>query len=404
MNSTIEKAVDQGKGVLRLAPVWVPRSFCRPGKRIKLHPEDYYSLGLERGAIDERWLSSTTKAENGPLTAEDEGLSYIVADRNGKEKTLLLEAVQEYKGKIIGNELWDKYSRWPMFSKFFDNLGPLPHHIHHDDKHAALVGAAGKPEMYFFPSQMNNHNGEFGFTFFGLNPGTSKEDLKQRLINFARGDNQLLEISRAFKLALDTGWDVPPGVLHAPGSLCTYEPQFASDVYAMYQSVLYGEHCVSESLLWKNCPKDKIGDFDYLVEVVDWELNVDPDFERNRFMKPIPVADVTEMSKEGYCEEWICYKCDAVSAKRLTVLPGRTVCVKDPAAYGLIALQGHGTINGLPLSTPTLIHYGALTDDEFFVIHDAANRGVTITNGSDNEPLVILKHFSENPDLNKIKR
>lgn len=404
MNKFIEKAVDQGKGVLRLAPVWVPRSFCRPGKRIKLHPEDYYPLGLERGAIDERWLSSTTKAENGPLTAEDEGLSYIVADRNGKEKILLLEAVEEYKGEIIGNELWDKYNRWPMFSKFFDNLGPLPHHIHHDDKHAALVGAAGKPEMYFFPSQMNNHTGEFGFTFFGLNPGTSKEELKQRLINFTRGDNQLLEISRAFKLALDTGWDVPPGVLHAPGSLCTYEPQFASDVYAMYQSVLYGEHCVSESLLWKNCPKDKIGDYDYLVEVVDWELNVDADFEQNRFMKPIPVRDAAEMSDEGYCEEWICYKCDVVSAKRLTVLPGRTVCIKDPAAYGLIALQGHGTINGLPLSTPTLIRYGALTDDEFFVIHDAANKGVTITNESDNEPLVILKHFSENPYLNTIKR
>ena len=27
----------------------------------------------------------------------------------------------------------------------------------------------------------------------------------------------------------------------APTSLCTYEPQFASDAYAMYQSVLYGD-------------------------------------------------------------------------------------------------------------------------------------------------------------------
>ena len=25
-----EKALEQGKGVLRLAPVWVSRSFCRP--------------------------------------------------------------------------------------------------------------------------------------------------------------------------------------------------------------------------------------------------------------------------------------------------------------------------------------------------------------------------------------
>ena len=32
------KAFEQGEGILRLAPAWVPRSFCIPGKRIKLHP------------------------------------------------------------------------------------------------------------------------------------------------------------------------------------------------------------------------------------------------------------------------------------------------------------------------------------------------------------------------------
>ena len=46
-----EQALEQGKGILRLAPTWVPRSFCRPGKRIKLHPDDYFILG-QRGGID----------------------------------------------------------------------------------------------------------------------------------------------------------------------------------------------------------------------------------------------------------------------------------------------------------------------------------------------------------------
>ena len=108
-----------------------------------------------------------------------------------------------------------------MFSKFFDNLGPLPHHIHHRDEHAARVGAAGKPEMYFFPSQMNNHEGEFGYTFFGLRPETTKEEVRDALKAFSAGDNHLLDLSAAYKIALDTGWDVPPGVLHAPASLCT---------------------------------------------------------------------------------------------------------------------------------------------------------------------------------------
>ena len=64
----IRKVFEQGEGVLRLAPTWVPRSFCIPGKRLKLHPADLYTYGAVRGGIDERWLASTTKADKGPLT------------------------------------------------------------------------------------------------------------------------------------------------------------------------------------------------------------------------------------------------------------------------------------------------------------------------------------------------
>ena len=140
--SVIEKAINQGRGVVRLAPAWVPRSFCRPGRRLRLHPDDYFALGLERGGIDERWFSSTTPADNGPGTPEDEGLSYIVTD-DGKEKALLIDAVGHLKGGLIGGGLFSKYGKWPIYSKFFDNKGPLPHHIHHDDEHAALVSASG---------------------------------------------------------------------------------------------------------------------------------------------------------------------------------------------------------------------------------------------------------------------
>ena len=383
----------EGEGILRLKPTWVGRSFCRPGKRIKLHPEDYYYNGLERGGIDERWFASTTWAENGPGTPDDEGLSYIVS-ADGKEKMLLRDAVDELKGELIGDALWEKYGKWPMFSKFFDNLGPLPHHIHHRDEHAARVGAVGKPEMYFFPAQMNNHGGEFPFTFFGLNPESTKEEIKECLMNFAKGDNKLLDHSQAYKISLDTGWDVPPGVLHAPASLCTYEPQAASDVYAMYQSVLYYDHCVPENLLWKNCPEEEKGNFDYLMDVIDWDANVDPDFKKNRFMRPIVIHD-----GDDYTEEWVCYKCKLASAKRLTVKPGQKVVIKDAAAYGMIMLQGHGTFGVHKIETPSLIRYGELTCDEYFVTADAAKRGIVIENLSDCDPIVMLKHFAENPEL-----
>jgi hypothetical protein len=34
-----------------LTPTWVPRSFLHPGRRIKLHPDDYYASGADRGEI-----------------------------------------------------------------------------------------------------------------------------------------------------------------------------------------------------------------------------------------------------------------------------------------------------------------------------------------------------------------
>lgn len=241
---------------------------------------------------------------------------------------------------------------------------------------------------------MNNYEGEFGYTFFGLKPETTKEQVKQSLMNFTKGDNHLLDLSQAYKITLDTGWDVPPGVLHAPASLCTYEPQFASDVYAMYQSVLYGGHCVSEDLLWKNCPEEEKGNFDYLIDVIDWEKNVDPNFSKNRFMAPVTIAD-----NDDYTDEWICYKCDTVCAKRLTVKPGKSAYITDMAAYGMILLQGKGKMGVWNIETPTLIRYGSLTNDEFFVTEKAAKKGVKVTNTSNTEPLVMFKHYAENPEL-----
>jgi len=398
--SQAARALEQGQGILRLAPNWVPRSFCVPGRRIKLHPDDYYALGGERGGIDERWFSSTTPADNGPLTAPNEGLSFVVFEDGGKtEQFLLRDAIDTLKGELIGERIWKAHGRWPMYSKFFDNKGALPHHIHHRDEQAKLTGQLGKPEAYYFPPQVNNHGGDFPYTFFGLTPGTTREQVRRCLEDFITGDNKITNISQAYRLEVGTGWDVPPGVLHAPGSLCTYEPQKASDVFSMYQS-LTGDQVVPKELLWKDTPPDRMNDVDWLLEVIDWNLNVDPNFKANRFMRPRPVRPVEEMKAEGYIEHWICYKSSAFSAKELTVLPGATVTIRDAAAYGMIMMQGHGTMGVWDIETPTMIRYGQLTHDEFFVSESAARQGVKIVNPSKTDPIVMLKHFGpENPDL-----
>ena len=88
---TVEAEISATGGLLRLAPCWVPRSFLQPGKRLKLHPDDLYAYGLNRGGIDERWFASTTPAANENRTP-DEGLSYVVA---GKQRFTLQQAVAE---------------------------------------------------------------------------------------------------------------------------------------------------------------------------------------------------------------------------------------------------------------------------------------------------------------------
>jgi hypothetical protein len=388
LEQRVNAALEAGEGLLRLAPNWVPRSFLMPGRRLKLHPNDYYALGTHRGGIDERWFGSTTRAMN-EGAPEDEGLSYVV---HGKDRFTLKDAIEVAGKRIIGAELMDRYGRWPCYSKFFDNMGPIPHHMHQNNEQAALVGQQGKPEAYYFPPQLNNVGNNFPYTFFGLEPGTTKEDVRRCLERWNEGDNGILDLSKASRLKPGTGWLVPPCILHAPGSLLTYEPQWGSDVFGMWQSMVEGR-AVSWDLLVKDVPDDKKQDLDFLISQLDWEGNVDPNFKENHYLEPI-LADGGPDA--GYEDRWVVYGRiggeSLFSAKELTVQPGARAVIKDYGASGLIAVQGRGTIGKLPLETPVMIRFGEMTADEVFITQPAAQQGVEIVN-TGTEPLVTLRYF-----------
>src|SRR5262245_49075797 len=97
----LQRALDIGQGLLRLTPTWVPRSFLHPGKRIKLHPDDYYAYGANRGGIDERWFASTTEAANEGRVWH-EGLSFCSCEG---QHFLLRDAVAEKGEALIGKKL-----------------------------------------------------------------------------------------------------------------------------------------------------------------------------------------------------------------------------------------------------------------------------------------------------------
>ena len=370
-----------------------------PGRRLRLHPDDLYALGAHRGGINERWFSSTTHASNGPGTPGDEGLSYVRLTDGTRVQLKAL--VDEGGDLLLGPATMQREGGWNLLCKFFDNMGAIPHHLHQSDAFAKLVGQKGKPEAYYFPPQYNQIENAFPFTFMGLEPGTTRADVRRCLENWGNGDNGILFLSRAYRLQPGTGWQINPGILHAPGSLVTYEPQVNSDVFSMFQSLVDGR-VVDRSLLTKDVRPEYHDDLDYLVSMLDWEGNVNPEFGMSNRVFPRELPSGEPAGSAGHLERWVCYGTPWYSAKELTVMPRRTVTIKDAAAYGLILTQGHGTIGKLHVSTPAMIRFGEMTEDELFVTADAAAAGVRIENLSHAEPLVILKHFGpgnpENPE------
>ncbi len=394
LNKTVRQVIEAGEGILRLAPNWVPRSFVVPGRRLRLAPGDYYALGAHRGGLGERWFGSTGETSN-EGRASDEGLSYVVSDG---ERFTLRDAIEAEGPQIVGKKVWDEYHAWPVFAKFFDFVGPIQHHMHLMDADAKLVGQVGKPECYYFPPQYNPTENTFPHTYFGLDPGTTKAQVRRCLERWNDGDNGILELSRAFRLKVGTGWFLPPGILHAPGTYCTFEAQLVSEGFSTYQSMVEGR-LTSKNLLIKDVPKDKQNDLDYIVGMLDWKANTDPYFKDNHYIEPLPVADT---ASEGYVDKYVCYGKhegrQLFTAKELTIQPGAKCHIKENGAYGLVATQGYGRIGKMSIASPIMVHFGEMTEDEFFVSYEAAVAGVTIENLSEFQPLVLLRYYG--PDAN----
>jgi hypothetical protein len=390
----MEKTLKQGEGIFRLNPTFIPRPFGKAGHRLRLHPDDYYAYGIERGSIKERWMTSTNVAQNGPLAGPEEGLSFVAVAYGSDEKFSLKEAIQALGADLVGEELMDEYGGWPVFSKFYDLTTPLFHHLHLDMDAAERVGKLGKPECYYFPHQYASHSGEMDATYFGYDPDTTPEQVKQRLLNFNKGDTRITELSRAYRIELGTGWYSPAGVVHAPGSVLTFELNWNGDVNSVHENVVSGE-TFSRDFLVSECPPDKKDDIDYIFSLLDWERNTDPHYKKHYSRRPIIIAHNSD-----YEEKWVAYaNDDYFSAKELTVFPGKTVTLKEPAVHGIILTQGRGKLGAFVCETPTMLRFGQQSADEFYVSEAAAQKGVVIRNESPVEPLVLLKSFGPNhPD------
>jgi hypothetical protein len=381
----LDGALAARDGILRLEPAWVARDFLPPGRRFGL-PEDAYDLG-DRGAMCERWLGSTTVADNrvGP---EDEGLSYLALD--GADRISLRDAVIADPIGIMGEEYAASHDGLGRLAKIFDYSTRLPLHLHQRQEHAALVGRRSKDEAYYFPAGVEM--GPHPEAFLGLHPSVAEQRNHDVLLPYLErwDDDLILQHSVGYQQVAEHGFHIPSGVLHAPGSALTIELQEDSDVFAMLQALNAGT-IISKELLWKDVrPEDREAKGErFILELIDWEANGDPLFYENHHLSPQLIEDSRQDGGEEY---WIFYDSPKFSGKKILVRPSMSYRSIDMGVHNVFVWSGRGTYGGLD------VEGGDPHADELLVTHDRAVRGVEVRN-TGTEDLLAIKFFG--PDVNR---
>ncbi|MEO8399314.1 MAG: hypothetical protein ABI550_05785, partial [Ignavibacteriaceae bacterium] len=370
--------------ILKLKPAWVARNFIPPGKRFNL-PVEQYNLG-DRGGICERWLASTTNADN-KISVPNEGLSFIQNEEN--LDITLKDAIESTGNLIMGDDYYKKHKTLGRLAKIFDYADRLPYHIHQMQKHASLIGRNSKDEAYYFPEGVDK--GKHPETFFGVHPSIVKNKeydlLLKPLVEWK--DDSILEYAFAYHQMSGDGFHIPSGVTHAPGSALTIELQEDSDVFSMMQAVV-GETRISKDLLWKDVrieDKEKYGE-KIILEMIDWNTSGDPEFYKNRHTPPKVIKETVQGNSKEY---WVFYNTNKFSGKKLYIKPKQKFMSKDNGVYNILVWKGEGKFGGID------VEGGKSAKDELLISFDAAKKGIEIINTGRND-LEIFKFFG--PDIN----
>lgn len=354
----IERLCADSEGFLSLEPAFVARDWIPAGRRLAL-PEglDYDLEG--RGAICERWLASTTKADNA-VGPDDEGLSHLV-DPDGVDVTLR-DAVEAAPAAIMGAGYARGHTDLGRLAKVFDYGTRVPMHIHPPADQAALVGRRSKDEAYYFLG--GAPPGPHPESFIGLHPFVAEpagqERLLDRLVRWE--DDRVLALSKAYLEIHEEGFFVPSGVLHAAGTALTFELQEASDTLAMFQAVNAGQS-IDKELLFKDVSAEdraRLGER-ALLRWVDWTANTDPDLYSTYHLAARPRA-----TGPGWVADWILYGSPKFVGTRLRVDPGATAVWREPGVYSVFAWSGEGRLGARDVVA------GQPGRDEVLVCHDAA--------------------------------
>ena len=193
---------------------------------------------------------------------------------------------------LIGKTIWNKYKKWPVYSKFFDNMGPIPHHMHQ----SAEAGRAGRPGRQAGVATTSRRSTTTSATTsptpsWASSPARPRRRSASAWRTGTRATTASSISRKAYRLKPGTGWliaAVHPArarlALHLRAAVGLRRLRHVPDRSS--KAARCRGRCSS-----RTCPRSKHQDLDFIVEQLDWEANVDPNFKDNHYLEPIPVAD-----------------------------------------------------------------------------------------------------------------
>ena len=401
-DSILDECLNANGGVLQLIHRYAGRTFCTPGRRLRLHEESYYPDYMNGTGLDELWMGCTVPIVTGVIDSRTqkapfrEGESHVLTP-NGQVISLQ-DLIASNPNAVMGEKVTELSktlfgeATWPIVSKKFDNLNPIPDHLHWTKWEVYDINSFDNPGV----SASHYHT-----TAMGLYSFVTKDQFLDCMKRFGQGEyNGIRHLAPHVMMQLDNGFVMPNGVLHSPTDLCTHELHVTMDEHFLAEDLTLDGRIGAADAFYacreEDYPRDRHEAWEYLVEKFDFAANQDPEFVHKN-ARPAIVAE--ELTDNGVNAKWIVYgdflgdqKC---SILRLIVEPGAKTnfCPECPTLFHTNG--GTGRVGELEIKYHQDMILGKIYREIGFITQAAlAAGGVEIENtGSD--PLVLTFDFPQ---------
>ncbi|MFN8710556.1 MAG: hypothetical protein ACK50J_28105 [Planctomyces sp.] len=401
--AVLDNCLNTNGGVFQLLHRYAGRTFCTPGKRLRLDARSYYPDYMGGTGLDEIWMCCTVPIVTGVIDTRTkkapfrEGEAHVLTSDG--QVISLQDLISANPKSVIGDkvtalskELFGKVT-WPIVSKKFDNLNPIPHHLHWSKWEVYDINSYDNPGV----SPSHYHT-----TAMGLYPFVTRNQFLACMKRFGKGDyNGVRHLSPHTMMHIDNGFVMPNGVLHSPTNLCTHELHVTMDEHFLAEDLTLDGRIGAKDAFYacreEDYPKAKHEDWEYLVEKFDFAANQDPDFVLKNSRPAIPAE---EFKGSGVDARWIVYgnflgdqKC---SILRLIVQPGAKTAFRPECPTMFHTNGGSGRVGKLAVRYHQNMVLGEIYPEIGFITQAAlANGGVEIEN-TGTEPLVLTFDFPQN--------